>query len=89
MLIMKAKGMANAGNTGVIVVPAIDDHRTENAQPAFAMLRRGRRPTLNAQCRKEKGRTESMSAAAAPLDRKIDIVKIDIKFPSWLRRRSR
>ena len=89
MLITKAKGMASGDDTGAIVVPAINGSGAENVQPAFPMLRRGNRPTLNAQSRKEKGRAESMNAGGIPLDRTIDIDKIDIKLPPRSRRRSR
>ena len=93
MLITKAKAMANGDDLGATAALATGKGLTENVQLRRHL--RAERPTnasparTSAQRRRKKGRTESMSAAAAPLDRKIDIVKIGKKLPRQSHRRSR
>jgi hypothetical protein len=91
MLIMKAKAMAKGDDMGATAALATGEALIENVQLRRHL--RAERPTnasparTSAQRRRKKGRSESMSAAAAPLDRKIEIVKIDKKSPRQSRPR--
>jgi hypothetical protein len=85
MLIRKAKAMSNTGDTDVIVVPATGENRTESFQ------RRGATKVIECRNGQEPARMIIAIAKLCATLRaaKMDIEKVDKKFPSLSRRRSR